>query len=368
MTPEIDTVFVLGAGFSRGAGIPLQSEILTKVRSLDLLVPPRDIQAKYLDAYALVREFMNHFFQLLGNPTLEDVFTFLDDAIIRRQHCLGFKWTDLAEVHSAFVQLIVVSFLDRQARISDSDWKIYKDIAAGMLSQVKGSLPSVVLSLNWDCVAERALALAMHAVDSMSVRCCPASTPLGNAEEIETWKPSDSLKLPVLKLHGSIDWFLCPECGRLFTGSAINESDLCRYAIGMECPYCGPSMLSGFRSTLFPLIMSPTYLKSIDQPRVSLIWHWAHLALRAARRVVFVGYSLPNSDFALRNLLKRSIDSKAAIDVVLRHGDDYHQNTARELRYAFPAERYREFFGDSRNITFHLSGHETYFLGTSKLS
>ena len=368
MTPELDTVFVLGAGFSRRAAIPLQSEILSAVRSLDLLVPPLDIQAKYFDAYALVKEFMNHFFEVLGNPSLEDVFTFLDDAISRRQHCLGFKWTDLAEVHSAFAQLIVVSFLDRQARISDSDWRMYKDIAAGMLSQVKGPLPSVVLSLNWDCVAERALAFAMHAVDGMSIRCCPAATPLGNVEEIEAWKPSNSLKLPVLKLHGSIDWFLCPECGRLFTGSAVDESALCRYAVGMECPCCGLSMVSRSTSTLFPLIVSPTYLKAIDQPRVSLIWHWAHLALRAARRVVFVGYSLPNSDFALRNLLKRSLDSKTAIDVVLRRNDDYRPNTARKLRYAFPAERYRQFFGNSRNVTFHLSGHESYFLGTSKLS
>lgn len=368
MTPELDTVFVLGAGFSRRAGMPLQTEILSAVRSLDLLVPPLDIQAKYFDAYALVQKFISHFFELVGDPTLEDVFTFLDDAIIRRQHCLGFMWTDLAKVHSALVQLIVVCFLDRQARIADSDWKIYRDIASGMLEQIKDPSDGMVLSLNWDCVAERALALAVHAKDTISVRCCPASTSLGNADEIEAWKPGRGPKLPVLKLHGSIDWFLCPECGRLFTGSAVDESDLCRYAMGMECSYCAPRMISQSKSTLFPLILSPTYLKSIDQPRVSLIWHWAHLALRAARRVVFVGYSFPNSDFALRNLLKRSIDPSTAIDVVLRRGDDYHANTARELRCAFPAERYRRFFGQSRKITFHLLGHERYFLGTSEIA
>jgi len=281
-----------------------------------------------------------------------------DDSIV-----WGFKWKDLAEVHAAFVQLIAVSFLDRQARISDSDWKIYRDIAAGMLTQVKAPPPSMVLSLNWDCVVERALALALDPEDSMSIRCCPAATSLGDVEEIAAWKPSSSPELPVLKLHGSIDWFLCPECGRLFTGSAVDESNLCRYAISMECSYCDPSMVSRFRSTLFPLIVSPTYLKGIDQPRVSLIWHWAHLALRAARRVVFVGYSLPDSDFALRNLLKRSIGSQTAIDVVLRNSDDYHPNTVRELRFAFPAERYRRFFGKSRQLTFHLEGLENYFLG-----
>jgi hypothetical protein len=362
MTNEIDTVFVIGAGFSHRAGIPLQSEILSAVRSLDLRVPPLDIQAKYFDSYALVQEFMNHFFELVENPTLEDVFTFLDDAILRRQHCLGFKWKDLAEVHSAFLQLIAVSFLDRQARISHSDWKIYRDITAAMRVQVNASPPSVVLSLNWDCVVERALALALHSEDKMGIRCCPASTSLGGIDEIEAWRPNKSPELSVLKLHGSIDWFLCPECGRLFTGSAVDESDLCRYAISMECPYCGPSLLSRFKPTLLPLIVSPTYLKGIDQPRLSLIWHWAHLALRTARRVVFVGYSLPGSDFALRNLLKRSIGSQTVIEVVLRDIDDYRSNTPRELRFTFPVERYRQFFGESRNVTFHLAGLESYFL------
>jgi hypothetical protein len=302
MTLRLDTVFILGAGFSRDAGMPLQREILSSVRSLDLLVPPRDVQAKYIEAYALVQEFMNHFFELVSEPTLEDVFTFLDDSIARRQHCLGFKWKDLAEVHSSLVQLIAVCFLDRQARIPAPERASYERVAAGMLGQLCDCPRSVVLSLNWDCVAERSLSAVVDSGRGIAVRCCPAATPLDKADEREAWSLDNGPGLSVLKLHGSIDWFLCPECGRLFTGSALGEEELCRY-------------------------------------------------------------SLPGADFAVRNLLKRSIGRHVPVSVVLTEGDDYHPNTPKALRSAFPAERYRRFFGDSERLRFHLGGLRAYFLG-----
>jgi hypothetical protein len=133
--------------------------------------------------------------------------------------------------------------------------------------------------------------------------------------------------------------------------------------MGKPCELCSKPGDSHEAPMLLPLLVSPTFLKGIDQPRLSLIWHWAHLALRQADRVVFVGYSLPTSDFAFRNLLKRSVGAGVAVDVVLTEADDYRPNTLRELRSAFPAERYRQFFGTKR-VNLHLQGLEQYFLET----
>ncbi|NQT91624.1 MAG: hypothetical protein HQ559_02600, partial [Lentisphaerae bacterium] len=78
------TVYVLGAGFSRAAGFPLQAEILQRVRGLYAVDLPEDVSGQALEDNASTRKFLDGQFGADQEPTLEDVFTLLDEIIADR--------------------------------------------------------------------------------------------------------------------------------------------------------------------------------------------------------------------------------------------------------------------------------------------
>jgi hypothetical protein len=88
----------------------------------------------------------------------------------------------------------------------------------------------------------------------------------------------------------------------------------------------------------------PTFLKDFSNPQYKLIWQNAGVELSEATKVVFIGYSLPQADFEMRQLLSRMIRENAEIEVVTRE----QSNNDLEMRY-------RVFFG-KRKLNFHFNG------------
>lgn len=74
-----------------------------------------------------------------------------------------------------------------------------------------------------------------------------------------------------------------------------------------------------------------------------------------ARRLVFIGYSLPHADFEFRQLLSRMVHKEAVVEVVLYKG----KAADARRRYAAEEERYRQFFG-VREVVFHPAGVEDF--------
>ncbi|MBF0457581.1 MAG: hypothetical protein HQK99_06775 [Nitrospirae bacterium] len=57
------------------------------------------------------------------------------------------------------------------------------------------------------------------------------------------------------------------------------------------------------------LMVTPTFLKDINNTHLKMVWHNASLDLREAKRIFFVGYSLPLSDYEFRYMLLRALSS-----------------------------------------------------------
>jgi hypothetical protein len=101
------------------------------------------------------------------------------------------------------------------------------------------------------------------------------------------------------KLHGSLNWLYCAACravdltpGRKGAVHIFQNNDL------STCPICG--------IRYEPIIITPTFLKKYDNYFVKQLWHQAEQCLQTAQQVVFIGYSLPDADIALRTVLARS--------------------------------------------------------------
>ncbi len=110
-----------------------------------------------------------------------------------------------------------------------------------------------------------------------------------------------------LKLHGSIDWKVCP-----------NES--CR-AYGLICPVLGPltEILCGeCREKLSPLIIPPGLNKPIGKIfPVRRLWNFAIDEIHNAEIIIIWGYSYPPTDFYADWLFREGRKSKNLKEVIV---------------------------------------------------
>ena len=82
-------------------------------------------------------------------------------------------------------------------------------------------------------------------------------------------------------------------------------------------------------------LVMPTFLKDFSNFQLKLVWQNTAVELMEASKLVFIGYSLPESDFEFRQLLSRMIHRSAQIDVVLWGGAE---------AYTKEKERFDQFF------------------------
>jgi len=367
-------VYVIGAGFSKPAGFPLQAEILERVRSFTYLDLADDVPAQASSDNLQTQKFLGERFGSDQEPTLEDVFTLLDQLIAGKVALPGYSVQQLHEVRDVLDRAILLPFHQASASVRDTGAEFYRSVAAFMLRSALSGAPVdgtvSIVSLNWDSLMEDSLVWCVRELAGRDLAgveyCCPLSSLTGKAWSYgPPSSTSGSGTIKVAKLHGSTNWLSCPMCKRLFTGLGSDQDVWRLYVRPRKCPHCmklwlDPSVVRGEAPELEPFFVTPTFAKVFDNPHIQLIWHTAFVELSEADEVVFIGYSLPDADYHVRTLLRRAIRRDARITVVLTQGDETRRNTPKNLRRFLPAERYRVFFGSDRPI-FELSGVEGYF-------
>ena len=106
-------------------------------------------------------------------------------------------------------------------------------------------------------------------------------------------KKKQSLRPKLLKLHGSLSWRYCQRCQRLVIDPlhhvAGDRKGTC------ECTY-----------TYSELIVTPGFVREYRNIHLLTIWREAFEALANASHWIFIGYSLPPDDVAIRTLLLKA--------------------------------------------------------------
>ena len=105
---------------------------------------------------------------------------------------------------------------------------------------------------------------------------------------------TEATKRPkLLKLHGSLSWRYCPRCQRL-------EIDPLHHVAGDREERC----LCTYKFS--ELIVTPGFVREYRNIHLLTIWREALLALATTSHWIFVGYSLPSDDVAIRTLLLKA--------------------------------------------------------------
>ena len=293
-----DTVAVLGAGFSRVAEVPTAAELSGFFLAFDRTPVEQFITAS-------LKRFWSEVFGYAGGevvPTFEDHFTLLDLAA-NAGHNLGHYYTP-----SRLRALRRIS-IHRVFQIIDEKFKFNDEIIRflGGLQAGKGA----IVSLNWDIVVEKHLRERMHELFTYSFP----------GHYLDGSNPGDHA-FPVIKLHGSANWHYCDAChttqfgdsahGKnvLHCNTLLEERDVAilegeqvaaeairKEHVPVPCGRCQNPKTTARVATF-------SYAKAFDFFPFHASWDAALRRLAAAKRWIFIGYSLPEADFAVKHLLK----------------------------------------------------------------
>ncbi|MBF0463574.1 MAG: hypothetical protein HQK88_04350 [Nitrospirae bacterium] len=331
------TVFILGAGFSYDAGIPLQAALLKEALTI---TPPvftynNPEAISFMEYQKKLKDFINNLFGSLDNVALEDIFTILDKSVIGKERFKEYSWKELYEYRGYLVNLILQVLTIKLKDITNSSEKPYKKFAEKVIEirekagQKTDSLG--IISLNWDTLLELSLNKAL--TDSKDKKCridyCAYTHHRDNTEVSHiNLKSLGFYNIKVLKLHGSLNWLYCSNCGRLY----VDDGNIGIEKI--ECNYC-----KSYTEKLYeePLIITPTMIKELHNLHIKNIWQNAFIEIQEATDIYFIGYSLPYADFEFKYILKKAIDKKSKITVVLSKNDETNGTN----------KRYQEFLGNS---------------------
>jgi hypothetical protein len=356
-------VYIVGAGFSKHAGLPLQSDFT------EALLEPRAHESHPM------RPLVQHLGKFVHNafdhgedakarfwPNLEDVFTNIDLAANTGHHLGHIQApSDLRMTRRVLLARMMRMLDERYAlaeTVKDNDWKrldgFFRDL---------DTRHSAFISINWDTVVERKLAM-LSEVQSVDYLCgaMPARFPKHGNVIAEHQMPDGAATVPVVKIHGSVNWLYCDNCRQLYWFPAkdglsvamqlLTRTEAKRLKLS-EISHCAKWRC--VKCTDVPLttrIATFSYLKALDFPMFERSWLSAERLLRQAKKWIFIGYSLPAADYEFKHLLKRVQLSRPEPPefVVITGGSD--EGTEAVYR------NYQGFFGRriKRQVNFFRSG------------
>ena len=228
------------------------------------------------------------------------------------------------------MEYVIFAVLDARLRNVSANW--YKELFE-VVYEAQPAYKPLAISLNYDILLDNVL---FEVAEQRGDRARPA---YGCDIQTEAYKQRKEYGR-LLKLHGSLNWLYCASCRRLEIGmSKAGESvSTCKVvrelyrSQPLEDHYEGRRDAAPCKecsTPLRPVIITPTRTKDYRNPHIQGIWYQAERALRQAEHVCFVGYSLPDDDLEVIDLLRRGLGHLSAecITVVDYAPDDASHNS-----------------------------------------
>lgn len=307
------TVFLLGAGFSAYAGLPLMSDFLRTAKDL-LQDPNSGIEPSCLDRFRRILVEYRQTVEVartrisVNLDNLEDLFGLvdlhaqLDKKVeeLRSDLIYVIARTLLAKQREVSKTLIDarVSFFSagdpRNERLESTVYDFFAKVictrSVALKEEAEGRIQNAVITLNYDTVLDDSLVRFGVKPDYG----LPHSTDCR-----ECHRTGSSIK--VLKLHGSINWQTCGREHFLVVDRPLEH-------LGRRCPDCDAPTL--------PVLVPPTWNKRVSNPLGS-VWREAVRVLTNAQRIVIIGYSFPELDRYVRYLLALGLANNFDLDGIV---------------------------------------------------
>ena len=265
-------VFVLGAGFSKHAGLPLVDNLFKE--TLEFAENNTEYNKANLD---MITEALNLTYPFpdnhVGCLNIEDFLSVL----VAFQDLWKSNDATRANYFNEVYRLTLIALIEYM-------WSKITEANVALVSKfLKVAQGDTIITLNWDTLIEKAAEESVLKYHLLS--------------DLDT---NDGGFL-YLKLHGSMNWIelddefthhpeLFDKIGRLHIFKGLDKID---FFMPLNRP---------------PAMVPPTLWKNYDV--LQGFWHEALTEIRAADEVVIIGYSFPYFDFPIRALTRSSLNEK----------------------------------------------------------
>lgn len=290
-------VFIIGAGFSKDSNYPLVSDMLSVsyINFLTSLFPKND---GWYDSYSregkeyLLNECL--FFQSF-NSNIEELFTQFDITNDKQ------NYYRLIEYMNAILYLAKESHLYNYYK-APGDY-LFNFIAYCCTQSLEDIS---FITFNYDLLIERYLKAVEYLFNKeyLNYKLEPNIDSFyyttqfsGKADFTRNdIRPPYNGKVPLLKLHGSLNWGLCDSCKSV----TIHQKEVLDFKIAndglkLKCEKCK-------RKGLSPYILPPSKEKQIKM--FKNLWTYAGKIIKQADNVTFIGYSMPEYDEQAYKMIK----------------------------------------------------------------
>ena len=302
MSSKEKVAFILGAGFSKCAGIPVQAEFSNLILS--------DFSGSEVDKQIskTIKTFLSDIYGWSDGdpiPGLEDIFTNIDLSAGTGHH-LGIKYKP--NLLRAFRRMLIY----RVFQIIDFKYTHSMEIETLLRYYQRFDCSFVVL--NWDIVLENHL------------RSVFPDLVIDYGIQATDWndlpRPINPIKISIYKMHGSSNWAYCENCKEIYyqvdeklplrTKVGLIKSDFRLFNQKFSNKYFDTDVslphsqrqCKSCNNSLSTHIATFSFRKSFRTSAYPAIWSAAEKSLSEASKWIFIGYSLPEADFELKHLLK----------------------------------------------------------------
>jgi len=319
----VKTVFILGAGASVESGAPLMADFLQRAKQLHGANAYGPAAAQVQDvlnaAYKDLRPI--HAKSTIDYENVEELFSAIDIAqLIRR---FGSRPSDTIDELRKSIVVFIYRTIEETVRIPFDGityraTKGYDDLARHVWENVNrtaqiGLKEVSFITFNYDTCLELALERQGLGVD------------YGLSEPfiMDDFANKSQVKIPVLKLHGSINWATCSKCktviptevnpwGRKRPFPVIDQGRALALPLGTRI--AGQSHVCGTPLDPLPLLVPPTWTKSSSTGGLRDVWKRAAMEIGSAENIVVIGYSFPITDMFFKYLFALGSDSDTHLE------------------------------------------------------
>jgi len=296
-------VFILGAGASKDCGAPLMNDFLDTAFNLWKTSEVDEKEEHFERVFRAISSLQRvHSKSQLDINNIESVFTALEIAKVLGK-LPGFKKEDIPEVINSLKEVIVAT-LERTIKFPVISYSIQPN-------QSYESFAKLIRYLKEDAHPNRSVSIITFNYD-IALDFALYKEGFGPNYCIETSPQQNSYAVPLLKLHGSLNWASLSENGdvtpleldqyfRRYNLRQIHSVKTCGIPIG--------SQLQEFFKTEHkkeveeaPVIVPPTWNKADYHKTLAKVWSRAASELEDAESIFIMGYSLPETDAFFRLL------------------------------------------------------------------
>jgi len=306
-----DIVFILGAGASAHAGVPVMAKFLDRVRRIGerALAPPwRGYFDHVTEALSDLQRVHSKAVVDLNN--LEAIFTTIELASLINK-LPGQSQDFIPDIANA-LRAVIVHTIESDMRLGAVDGQ-------NTATPVYGRFVRILKKLHQPRplgqIAQTVAVITFNYDTGLDIAFTGENVPFTYAL-VKTAKIEK--EIPYLKLHGSINWGLVEKTDEIVP---LDVRHLCG---GTIIPTLTERKATGFTASMrqiasesfapcfyaytkivvrdTPVIVPPGIFKSEYQGSLGNVWQQAAKELAEAREICVIGYSLPESDLFFRNL------------------------------------------------------------------